>query len=402
MKPAYKLMTGLLTVVVLTMTAITAHAQAIQPGVVMRYYESKEKQPLPGVQLEIVKAGTHISGPDGTFTLKFNSLKPGDRVIVSKIIKPGFELFNKTDISNWIISRNRVPFTIILVNSADFNRQKNETRQLVTNNYKARYEEKVRELERLRRANKLQEKEFLSREKELKRQMEEFKSNIDAYIDNFVRIDLSEISAEELKILKLFKDGHAQEAYDAYKNLHLVEKLDHEIDSYISITKRMRDDFKNLCDAVLRKADTFVLMDKMDDAREELEALLEKLKPLVEMHPDAFIPQIATIRFRLGDLAIKDILTDDEEATEHLIIAKDLYLKLNEEFPGMYRADLAMTQERLGQVYVKSDSLEAAEQLYLHALENWKQILAGDPDNMDDLGNMARVKQRLGALYTDR
>ena len=85
-----------LTLIALIAISLTTLAQATQPCIVKQYNQKQQKTPLPGVQVEVRDAGSAASGADGTLTLKFATLKPGDRVTLRRVTKNGYEIFNKT------------------------------------------------------------------------------------------------------------------------------------------------------------------------------------------------------------------------------------------------------------------------------------------------------------------
>ena len=68
-----------LTLIILV-TALTTLAQATQPCVVKQYNQKQQKTPLGGVQVEVRDAQSATSAANGSITLKFATLKPGDRV----------------------------------------------------------------------------------------------------------------------------------------------------------------------------------------------------------------------------------------------------------------------------------------------------------------------------------
>lgn len=135
--------------------ALTALAQTTQPCVVKQYNQKQQKTPLSGVQVEVRDAGSATSANDGAVTLQFATLKPGDHVTVRRIMKAGFEIFNKAAVDQWNISRNQHRFEIVLVQSAYFAELKSNLTQSSTDNYKKKYEQAKAELAQLQKAGKL-------------------------------------------------------------------------------------------------------------------------------------------------------------------------------------------------------------------------------------------------------
>lgn len=86
--------------------AITAHAQTTQYGIVQEYNEKAKKTPLAGVELNVRSAGHTVSDNKGAFSLRFLTLKPGEKVNVRRIEKLGYEIFNKEAVEQWNINPN--------------------------------------------------------------------------------------------------------------------------------------------------------------------------------------------------------------------------------------------------------------------------------------------------------
>ena len=75
----------------LIMSALGLSAQAVQDGIIKEYNEKNAKTPLSGVELNVRSAGSTVSDTDGEFSLRFLTLKPGEKVNVRRIEKLGYE-----------------------------------------------------------------------------------------------------------------------------------------------------------------------------------------------------------------------------------------------------------------------------------------------------------------------
>ena len=227
-------MTSLLAALAISLTAL---AQATQPCIVKQYNQKQQKTPLPGVQVEVRDAGSAISDKAGLLTLKFATLKPGDKVTTRRVTKEGFEIFNKHAIDQWNVSSSRQPFEIVLVKSDYFSQLKSKLTQSSTDNYKRKYEEAKAELAKSQKAGKLKEEEYRQKLNELEDQYDNALKNLDNYIDQFARIDLSEVSAEEQRILNMVQDGQINEAVKAWAGLNALDKLLQEKKDYIQLSE---------------------------------------------------------------------------------------------------------------------------------------------------------------------
>ncbi len=172
-----------LTFISLIAITLTALAQATQPCIVKQYNQKQQKTPLSGVQVEVRDAGSATSDKKGVLTLKFATLKPGDRVTYRAATKAGFELMNKSAVEQWNITRDQKPFEIVLVKSDYFNQLKNNLKQASIDNYRKKHEQAKVELEKLQKESKLREQEYRQKLSELEDHYDNQLKNLDTYVD---------------------------------------------------------------------------------------------------------------------------------------------------------------------------------------------------------------------------
>lgn len=242
-------------------------AQTTQNGVVKEYNEKKQKTPLAGVELIIKNAGSCVSDKKGLFSLKFRTLKPGDRVEYSRIEKSGYELFNKDAVEEWRIANDGSTFTIVLCKSSKFKALKDKYNAVASKSYAEQQKKEIAILEAQLKVGKIQQAEFQKKLNELKKIYDEQLENLDNYIDRFARIDLSELSKEEQKIIDLINDGKISEAISAYEDLGLEEQY-LQAQSNINETKnaiKQLSQIKASNEQIL--ADTYSAIIRMNDTR---------------------------------------------------------------------------------------------------------------------------------------
>ena len=191
--------------------SFSALAQSTQPCVVKQYNQKEEKTPLPGVEVMVSNAGSTVSDNAGKLTLSFRTLKPGDKVNLVSAKKNGFELMNTDAVGQWNISTDQRPFELVMVNSDFFAQLKSRLKQTSTESYKSKYEKAVKEVEALKKAAKISEEDYYNKLDELEAQFMNSLNNIDTYIDQFARIDLSVVSAVEQRILEMVEEGNIDE-----------------------------------------------------------------------------------------------------------------------------------------------------------------------------------------------
>ena len=423
-----------LTIVVLAIT-LTAMAQATQPCVVKQYNQKQQKTPLAGVQVEVRDAQSATSAANGAVTLQFATLKPGDRVTVRRIIKPGYEIFNKAVIDQWTITRGATT-EIVLVQSSYFTQLKSKLTQSSTDNYKKKYEQAKAELAQLQKAGKLKEEEYRQQLNDLEDQYDNALKNLDNYIDQFARIDLSEVSAEEQRILDMVEEGQIDEAVKAYEALDISGKLRQARENKKALSEakaRIEEEeaqqeqaIKDLKEKQQREIATLKLAggkenyDKVARILKEnaladttdIDAVKEYAVFAYAQHDfkeaERFyliclkgskdnLPLQATFQNNLGVLYYD--LHDYAKAEEYYLQALENLTQLFSQNPDAYRADLAGTQNNLGVLYFYLHDYAKAEEYYLKALEHRTLLFRQNPDAYR--ADLAQTQNNLGLLYRD-
>ncbi|MCM1520154.1 MAG: tetratricopeptide repeat protein [Lachnoclostridium sp.] len=209
--------------------SLAASAKITQPGVVKEYNEKAEKTPLPGVELTIRHAGSTVSERDGSFSLDFLSLKPGERVNVRRIEKLGYEVFNKEAIEQWNLNPS-TPFVIVMCSSDRFKKIRDNYERISSESYARQLKAEQAKLDRLKQEGKIKDAEYQQRLYELQENYERQLDNLDNYVDRFARIDLSELSDVEHGIIDLIQEGKIEEAIARYEEQRFLEKYFEEDD----------------------------------------------------------------------------------------------------------------------------------------------------------------------------
>ncbi|MDE6277896.1 MAG: tetratricopeptide repeat protein, partial [Muribaculaceae bacterium] len=196
----------------------------MQRGLVREYNERAAKTPLGGVELTVRSAGSTVSDRDGSFALEFLTLEPGERVNVRRIEKDGYVVFNKEAVEQWNLSPTSA-FTVVMCRADRFKRIRDNYYRNSEERYSAQYKKERDELARLQRDGKLKEEEYRARLAEVSAEYDRQLDNLDAYVDRFARIDLSEVSAGEQEIIGLVEQGLFDEAIRKYEDLRIKEQL---------------------------------------------------------------------------------------------------------------------------------------------------------------------------------
>ncbi len=424
---------SLLAALSLTLTIL---AQATQPCLVKQYNQKQQKTPLAGVQVTVGNAGSATSGADGRLTLTFRTLKPGDKVNLISAKKAGYELMNKAAVEQWFIARDNTPFSLVLVRSDYFNQLKDRLTQTSTDSYRAKYEQAMQQLEQQKKTGKLKEAEYNQKLDELETSYQTQLSNLDNYIDQFARIDLSEASAEEQRILEMVEQGKIDEAVKAYEAMGISDKM-----------RQVRNNLKKL-----DEAETKIKDEKAQQAQalEDLKAMqqreiatlklaggkenYDKIARMLKENALADTTDLDEVweyaqfayyqmdfdeaeRFYLisqngcGDDPYRQVsvqnnlgnlyynLHDYNKAEEYYLKALNCLTDLMSQNPDATLPDIALAQDNLGLVYSDLHDYGKSEKYYLKALENRTQLFSQDPDTYR--ADLATTQHNLGSMYDD-
>lgn len=210
----------------LCMSATLGWAQSIQNGVVKEYNGGKQKTPLANVGVSVKNAPRVQSDKTGAFRLDFRTLKPGDRVEVRSIEREGYVIFNQEALDEWRVSKDDVPFTIVLCKESRFRALKEKYYALASKSYAEQREAEEKRLAASQKSGQLPREEYERKLKEISDLYETQLENLDNYIERFARIDLSELDQEEQTIIEMVQTGDIDGAIKAYDAMNILQKMD--------------------------------------------------------------------------------------------------------------------------------------------------------------------------------
>lgn len=262
-------------------------AQTLQPGVVKEYNEKLSKTDLGDVEIVISNASSTTSDSHGAFMLQFRTLKPGDKVNVRHIEKLGYEIFNKEALEQWFISRDGSPFTIIMCKSDRFKRIRDNYSRVSSASYEKQLKKEEAKLAEERESGKLKEAEYEEKLRKLNDEYDQQLNNLDNYVDRFARIDLSELSESEARIIELVQRGKIDKAIELYEAQGLEDKYKQQvaivrmaeaaIDTLTAIKEESFVSRDSLFASILRKNE----MLKLAGGRENFEKVSQSLRMVV-------------------------------------------------------------------------------------------------------------------------
>ena len=216
-------------ILILTLSFLTSvTGQIIQRGIVVEYDLQQHKKSLGGVNFDVRGASSTVSAPDGKFSLNFRTQKAGDRVVVRRIEKSDYELFDPKSIEQWHISADGSQYTIMMCRSERIREVYNSYYSLSSANYAKQLKKEESRLLAQRKANKMSEEQYRKELADIRNEYEEKLEHLDTYINHFTRIDLTKLSAEESNIVTLAKQGKLEEAAKCYDNMQLEKRYEQE------------------------------------------------------------------------------------------------------------------------------------------------------------------------------
>lgn len=254
------------------------NGQTIQNGVIQEYNEKAKKTPLEGVELNVRSASSTVSDKNGKFSLEFLTLTPGEKVNIRRLEKLGYEIFNKEAVEQWNINP-KIPFVIVMCRSDRFKKIRDNYEKVASESYARQLKKEETALAQLKAAGQLKDEEYQRQLYELRESYEKQLDNLDNYVDRFSRIDLSELSAVEQKIIDLVQQGKIEEAIAKYEQQHYVDKYLKEVSdikkvsSAIDQLSDIKQSKESLRDDLLGKIDRQIEMLKLAGGRENYEKI---------------------------------------------------------------------------------------------------------------------------------
>ena len=409
---------------------VSAGAQATQPCVVMKYNKKEAKSPLPGVEVWVNNAGSKTSDENGRLTLLFRTLKPGDKVSNVRATKEGYVIFNAEAVEQWYISRDQMPFTLVLVDKEYFDKLKSALTQTSTDRYKAKYQQATRELEAALLSGKLKEEEYNKKFDELDAQYQEQLKNLDNYIDQFARIDLSEVSAEEQRILELVEQGKIEEAVKAYEDLDIMGKLRQAREAKKAIAEaksKLESEEARQDEAIAElkaRQEREIATLKLAGGKENYEKVGRILKENALADTTDYNAAFAYARFAEGQTDFVEAerfyqlclrRSPIEDRCCILVLAGNFYRHIhrNSEAETYYleavetaraQADMGwldVAENNLGLLYYETYRFAEAESYYLDCLAYRTREYEQDP-SAKNMSSLALTQSNLGFLYTTK
>ncbi|MCR5395661.1 MAG: hypothetical protein K6E86_09725 [Bacteroidales bacterium] len=347
-----------------------AKAQTQQDIVITEYNGKEQKTPLSGVSVTVLNAVASVSDAQGKASLRFRTLHAGDKVTVRRIVKSGYEVFNTQALEQWSISPQR-PFQIILCQSERFRALRDQYSRVASDSYARQYKAEQARLANLRKKTKMLEETYQQKLTELENQYQQQLEDLENYVDQFARIDLSELNNKQQELIRLVQEGKIEKAIAQYESADYQAQYQRQCEEIARIDKaqaqlatveaRKRSEREDILKTINRQIATY----RLAGGRENFDKVTRLLKSVA----DADTTQLEAV-FNYANHALAQHLNADCER-----------------YYGIYlrgcagRPDLqASAWSLLGQGYMLQHEFAQAELAYSKALAIREELARQEPE----------------------
>lgn len=341
------------------LTLCNIFAQSVQSGIVLEYNGKNEKKPLANVEIVVNNASSTVSDSKGAFTLKFRTLKPGDKITIRRIEKIGYEVLNQENLSALFISRKNEPFTIVMCKSETIKKIRNQYNQVAHRAVAKDLENEERVLKYKKNSGEINQEQYEKELNQLKIQYEEKLENIENYIERFSRIDLSVVNSLEKEILDLLKEGKVDQAIEKYESHNLIDSYKSESNDFHALseaeaklakaTSDRKESIDSIKNAINRQIGLLWLVGGKDNYQKALNMLYDVAKAdttdinaLIAYADMAFMMKDTQNAMNYYDKSMNAVKDDIPMAATVLIKRGSAYLLKNQYDLAMYETMTAL------------------------------------------------------------
>lgn len=345
-------------------------AQSEQRITVLEYNGKEGKTPLAQVGVTVLNAGSALSDDKGEATLKFRTLHAGDRVSVRRIEKAGFEIFNSQAIEQWSVSPQR-PFQIVLCRSEKFMALRDQYSRVASDSYAKQYKAAQARLAAERKKTKMLEETYQQKMLDLENQYQQQLEDLENYVDQFARIDLSELNNQQSELIKLVQDGKIDKAIQKYesadyqaqykKQCEEIAKIDRAQAQLTVVEAQKRSEREKVFQAIHRQIATY----RLAGGRENFQKVTDLMKSVA----DADTTNLEAV-FDYARHALNQSLYAESETYFNI------YIHGCQNSPALQASAYSL----LGQSYMLKHEFEKAEVAYLHAISILQPLADKEPE----------------------
>ena len=419
---------------------VLAQSVLVQRGITYRYNGKNPRIPIGGVYVKTATSPNGVVSDEGngTFALKLQNIKMGDRLGRATVSKAGLMIFNQQAVDEW--SARKEPLKLILCDANQFQKQKNNLITIGRNQAEKKYKKRLAELEKKNKAQQLTLDEYYAKLDSINRERDNAEKHMDEYADMFARIDESEVDTLAQRAIELFNQGQLEDAIRLFEQGNYLKKIDDalKIKTQAEELRQKADSAEVLADkdieeykkSIQAQVSAYKMSNEWDKAGELLKGLADKLQTLDAIGKYAIFSQnqnqfvaaenyyklyinkwsilsdtkleeneqkLANSYNNLGNL-YRTIhrFTDSEQMHSS---ALEIRKRLAEANPQTYDPDLGESYNNLGVLYRDTHRFADSEQMYKSALEIRKRLAEANPQTYDP--DLSVSYNNLGVLYHD-
>ena len=424
--------------VLLSSCNVLAQSVLVQRGITYRYNGKNPRIPIGGVYVKTATSPNGVVSDEGngTFALKLQNIKMGDRLGRATVSKTGLMIFNQQAVDEW--SARKEPLKLILCDANQFQKQKNNLITIGRNQAEKKYKKRLAELEKKNKAQQLTLDEYYAKLDSINRERDNAEKHMDEYADMFARIDESEVDTLAQKAIELFNQGQLEEAICLFEQGNYLEKIDDalKIKTQAEELRQKADSAEVLADkdieeykkSIQAQVSAYKMSNEWDKAGELLKGLADKLQTQDAIWDYAFFSHnqkqfVAAEKYYMLCINKLSILYDTKleenekkmadcynnlgvlygdtqrfTKSEHMYkSALDIYKRLSEPNPHAYEPNLAMIYNNLASLYLNTQRFTESEQMHKSALEMYKRLAESNPQAYEP--DLAMSYNNLGILY---
>ena len=269
---------------------VLAQSVLVQRGITYRYNGKNPRIPIGGVYVKTATSPNGVVSDEGngTFALKLQNIKMGDRLGRATVSKAGLMIFNQQAVDEW--SARKEPLKLILCDAKQFQKQKNNLITIGRNQAEKKYKKRLAELEKKNKAQQLTLDEYYAKLDSINRERDNAEKYMDEYAEMFARIDESEVDTLAQRAIELFNQGQLEEAIRLFEQGNYLKKIDDalKIKTQAEELRQKADSAEVLADkdikeykkSIQAQVSAYKMSNEWDKAGELLKGLADKLQTL--------------------------------------------------------------------------------------------------------------------------
>lgn len=152
------------------------------------------------------------SQANGSFSLLLQNRQNGDALVFSSVLLSGYEPAEKEFIGRQFACSDKVPMEIILVNTAQLQREKEAIEAKARENIELYYEQRLAELDQALARGVMKNEEYQKQLDALEQKYERFEPLLQAMSDQYARTDISRLDSLSQAINAAIESGNPDEA----------------------------------------------------------------------------------------------------------------------------------------------------------------------------------------------